>query len=99
MKVFVPYRGVYPPALTAIEKDELCQWKDVELSGNLQEGDVFILRSGPDPFIIQCIRSSGGRFTLRRMTVEELFVSITHEYGEHIGKGDGHKDCWPKTPN
>ena len=83
MKVFVPYRGVYPPTLTAIEKDELCQWSDVELSGNLQEGDVFILRRGPDPFIVQCIRSSGGRFTLRRMVAEELLFCLTHGNESH----------------
>ena len=50
MKVFVPYRGVYPPALTAIEKDRLCQGGDVELRGNLREGDAFILRWEAEPF-------------------------------------------------
>lgn len=77
MKVFVPYRGVYPPALTAIEKEELCQWNDVELRGDLKAGDVFILRLGADSFIVQCTRSSDEIFTLRRMTAEELLLCIT----------------------
>lgn len=79
MRVFIPYRGVYPPTLTADEKDDLRQWGGVELCGNLKEGDVFILRYGYEPFLVQCIRSSGGRFTLRRMTAEELLFCITFE--------------------
>ncbi len=94
MKVFVPYRGVYHPALTAIEKDRLCQGGDVELRGNLREGDVFILRWGAEPFIVQCTRSSGGLFTLRRMTAEELFLCITRE-DDYLEDGDRQKDCWP----
>lgn len=88
MKVFVPYRGVYPPALTAIEKDELCQWNDVELKGNLREGDAFILRWGADSCIIQCIRTIGNdRFRLRRMSIEEIFRCITVDKVEFEGGG------------
>lgn len=81
MKVFVPYRRVYPPSLSRREKDDLMKGRSVELDGNLKEGDVFLMRSGGEGIIVQCLRSDGETFTLRRMTSEELLFCISSKEG------------------
>ncbi len=77
MKVFIPYRRVYPPSLSSREKDDLMQGRSVELDGNLKEGDVFLMRCRGEGIIVQCLRSNGETFTLRRMTSEELLFCIS----------------------